>query len=254
MSDLCLITIPISHYCEKARWALDRAGLPFREERHLQIFHLWPAYRAGGGDSVPVLVTPTEVISDSTDIMHWVDARTPVSRRLFLSGERTGKQVEELESQLDAGLGVAGRLWMYTYMLGEIPLIIRYSEKHGIPWHQLKALPFAFPLIKKGVERALGAGPSSRSESKAEVDRTFAQIASRLSDGRPYLTSDRFTAADLTFAALAASVLIPADYGVALPALEELPDAMRKQVLFWREHPAGKFAQRMYRQHRREKS
>ena len=30
-----LITIPISHFCEKARWALERAGLPYREERHV---------------------------------------------------------------------------------------------------------------------------------------------------------------------------------------------------------------------------
>ena len=34
-----LITIPISHYCEKARWALDRAGIGYREERHVQIVH-----------------------------------------------------------------------------------------------------------------------------------------------------------------------------------------------------------------------
>jgi len=25
-----LLTIPISHFCEKARWALERAGLVFR--------------------------------------------------------------------------------------------------------------------------------------------------------------------------------------------------------------------------------
>ncbi len=31
-----LLTIPISHYCEKARWALDRAGLDYVEERHVQ--------------------------------------------------------------------------------------------------------------------------------------------------------------------------------------------------------------------------
>ena len=43
--DLCLpgvlrlVTIPISHYCEKARWALDRAGIPYREERHVQGIH-----------------------------------------------------------------------------------------------------------------------------------------------------------------------------------------------------------------------
>ena len=36
---LRLITIPISHYCEKARWALDRAGIEYREERHIQGVH-----------------------------------------------------------------------------------------------------------------------------------------------------------------------------------------------------------------------
>jgi glutathione S-transferase len=32
---LRLVTIPISHYCEKARWSLERAGLEYREERHV---------------------------------------------------------------------------------------------------------------------------------------------------------------------------------------------------------------------------
>lgn len=27
-----LLTIPISHYCEKARWALEHAGIPYRED------------------------------------------------------------------------------------------------------------------------------------------------------------------------------------------------------------------------------
>ena len=35
-----LITIPISHYCERARWALQRAGVDFIEEQHLQMLHL----------------------------------------------------------------------------------------------------------------------------------------------------------------------------------------------------------------------
>jgi glutathione S-transferase len=54
---LRLITIPISHYCEKARWALDRAQLPYREERHVQVVHRIAARRAGGRNTVPVLVT-----------------------------------------------------------------------------------------------------------------------------------------------------------------------------------------------------
>jgi len=41
-----LITIPMSHYCEKARWALSHAGVDFVEEAHLQVFH-YAAARVG---------------------------------------------------------------------------------------------------------------------------------------------------------------------------------------------------------------
>ena len=50
---LRLVTIPISHYCEKARWALQRARLPYREERHVQGLHRLYARRAGGGRPSP---------------------------------------------------------------------------------------------------------------------------------------------------------------------------------------------------------
>ena len=42
-----LITIGASHYCEKARWAVQRAGLPFREECHPPLFHIFVAKRLG---------------------------------------------------------------------------------------------------------------------------------------------------------------------------------------------------------------
>ena len=43
-----LITIGVSHYCEKARWALERFNLPFTEERHAPLTHMLPVYRAIG--------------------------------------------------------------------------------------------------------------------------------------------------------------------------------------------------------------
>ena len=52
-----LITIPMSHYCEKARWALDRLGLRYVEERHLQVFHYPRTYWFSRGPTVPVLIT-----------------------------------------------------------------------------------------------------------------------------------------------------------------------------------------------------
>src|SRR6476660_3987756 len=54
--DPILVTIPISHFCEKARWALDRAGVAYEERPHVQVIHRFAARRAGGGSTVPVFV------------------------------------------------------------------------------------------------------------------------------------------------------------------------------------------------------
>jgi glutathione S-transferase len=51
-----LITIPISHYSEKARWAMDYLKIPFQEVAHMPPFHRG-ATKKYQGTSVPVLVT-----------------------------------------------------------------------------------------------------------------------------------------------------------------------------------------------------
>ena len=78
-----LVTIPISHYCEKARWALDRAGIAYREERHVQIVHRVASRRAGGGGTVPVLVAPEGVFAQSADILAYADRHTEPGARLY---------------------------------------------------------------------------------------------------------------------------------------------------------------------------
>lgn len=75
----------------------------------------------------------------------------------------------------------------------------------------------------------------------------FDVIGERLGDGRPYLFGDRFTAADLTFAALAA----PAVYTVPLPEPPDLAPHTAALVERFRGHPAGQFALRMFREERR---
>lgn len=108
-----LITIPISHFCEKARWALDRAGVAYVEQRHLQLIHILYAKRAGGKRTVPVFVTDQgEVLPESAEILHWADARLAPERRLYPEGEM-GVAAAALEAQFDEGLGPDGRLWLY---------------------------------------------------------------------------------------------------------------------------------------------
>ncbi len=88
---------------------------------------------------------------------------------------------------------------------------------------------------------------SERTVRAAEelIDRTFDQVAQRLGDNQ-YLFADRFTAADLTFACMAAAVVLPEQYGVRLPPLSELPEVTQKMVRKYRAHPAGQHALRMF--------
>jgi glutathione S-transferase len=71
-----LITIPVSHYCEKARWGLDYLQIPFQELPHMPPFHTG-ATKKYGGTSVPVLITDTGVATDSTDILRYLDRLYP---------------------------------------------------------------------------------------------------------------------------------------------------------------------------------
>ena len=75
-------------------------------------------------------------------------------------------------------------------------------------------------------------------------------MAELLADGRPYLCGERFTAADLTFAALAAAAIIPPGYGTPLPQPDELSGPVDAVVRSFREHPAGAYALELFRTHR----
>ena len=73
-----------------------------------------------------------------------------------------------------------------------------------------------------------------------------------LLDGGKHLCGDRFSAADLTFAALSASVSVPPVYGVSLPQPDALPPETAELVERVRDHPAGRYALAMFAEHRRE--
>jgi glutathione S-transferase len=245
-----LITIPISHYCEKARWALDRAGIPYEERAHLQVLHRVAVRRAGGGTTAPVLVCGDRVFADSADILDEADAKAPPERRLFPEDPDAAAEVRSLERDFDENLGPHGRRWMYDGMRGERDLALTYGTT-GVPAWQRRSFPIAFPLMYRVLDRYLAITPESVARSETIVRETFDAVASRLDDGRAYLCGDQFTAADLTFAALSAAVVMPPEYGVPLPQPDELPNTLAPIVRELRAHPAGAHALKMYREERR---
>jgi glutathione S-transferase len=244
-----LVTIPISHYCEKARWALDRAAVPYEEQAHLQVLHRLAVRRAGGGKTAPVLVCGGKVLAESAEIVDHADANGLPDRSLYPDDAAAAAEVRALGRHFDTDLGPHTRRWMYYEMRDRHDLAIQYAAT-GVPGWQRRALPIAYPLVARIIDRVLEITPASAARSEAEVSKVFDAVAERLGDGRPYLCGERFTAADLTFAALSAPLLMPPEYGVPLPQPEELAPAMADRVREFRAHPAGAFALRMFRAER----
>jgi glutathione S-transferase len=239
-----LVTIPFSHYCEKARWALDRAGVAYREEPHLPMLHYLATARAGGGRTVPVLVADGKVMRDSTDIVAWADAQRPGSLLPEQPAEALG-----LEDEFDRQLGPATRRWTYYHLLPQREAILALAG--DVPRWELRALGILRPLAVRVMSRGMKIDAAGVERSRARIDEVFARVGELVRDGRRYLAGDRFTIADLTFASLATPVLVPAEHPLLQPPMDLFPPEARAQIAAWRSSPAGKHALRMYTDHRR---
>jgi glutathione S-transferase len=249
---LRLVTIPISHYCEKARWALDRAGIVYREERHVQLVHRVAARRAGGGCTVPVLITDGGVLGQSNEILIWVNRRMPAGRRLFpKSGSAARAEVDALCRRFDDRLGPTGRRLIYVHMLQQRKLALSFNNS-GVPAWEDRMLRLTWPLAAAGIRRALGIRPGIEIDDERAVWAELDFVGERLADGRLFLCGDVFGAADLTFAALASPVIAPPQYGTLLPQPHAMASATAELIQRARLHPAGRFAMRMFAEHRRD--
>jgi len=94
--------------------------------------------------------------------------------------------------------------------------------------------------------------------SRDAIFRAFDDVGARLHahKGDFLLPGERFTAADISFCALAAPVLMVQPwegFGGALPPIDRLSDEFRSLVAQLRSHEAGQYAVRMFRTHRGER-
>ncbi|MBK9263947.1 MAG: glutathione S-transferase family protein [Polyangiaceae bacterium] len=249
MSEPVLVTITFSHYCEKVRWALDRTGIAYRESGHLPIFHALAVRRAGGWRSVPALVTNDGVINDSTNILGWIDKRAPEGH-LYGRSDAERREIERIEDLCDEQLGPHTRRWAYFYLLPMRDLTLRMT-RDSAPKVEHAVMSVVFPVARKMMQRAMKITPKGAERSRQKIDEVFDEIAKLLADGRKFLVGDGLSAADITFASLAAVVVLPEQYAATLPRIDDLPAEARAGIRAWQEHPAGQFALRLFRDHRR---
>lgn len=244
-----LITIPPSHFCEKARWALKLAGAPFCEEGHPPLLHVLAVRAAGGRHATPVLVAGDEVLADSTDILEFLQRRHGERWCPYPLDSQLRVEAADLEELFDTRLGPHTRRLAYFHLLPRRELLLRSvlpgaGPIEGMVFRALR------PLVVALMRRSMRITPAGADRSLERVREVFAEVGERLADGRTYLVGDAFTAADLSFAALAAPVVLPRNYGSPLPGLDELPEAFLEVVEDMRATAAGEYCLRMYRDHR----
>ena len=139
---------------------------------------------------------------------------------------------------------------MYIHMLAERELMLRFNNQGVPPWED-RVLRLGWPLAVRWARRALAIRPGIDADDEAAVWREFDFVAEMLADGREHLCGKQFGAADLTFAALSASVVVPPIYGVPLPQPDLLPAQTATLVERAREHPAGRYALALFAERRR---
>ena len=154
-----------------------------------------------------------------------------------------------IERWLDADLGPHTRRWTYSEMRDERELARAYNLT-GVPDSERALFPRPLPAaVRGGQARARrDAGDDGRLQApRARGVRRGGRAARRWA---AVPRRRALLARDFSFAALAAPVLMPDQYGIPLPKLHELPAAWAEDIAGLRAHPRGTFALRMFADYR----
>ena len=236
-----------SHYVEKVRWALDFKGVEWRAvdvdpftKREMQ--HLPCRATLDSGKqlhTVPAIQDDATgaVVSESTTIIEYLE-RTYPSPALYPADASERAEVTRWLLWLDSTLGLGARRLAYTQMAAEHPgflseLFLPHMAGAGAG-HTLKG-KLGGAIIAGVLTRRFRFLHNRADGVYEQIEQCLLFAAERLSTRR-YLVGDRFTAADLTLAALMRPTLLVA-YFRKHPRLQALYEWRERQVRDQRREP-----------------
>jgi glutathione S-transferase len=248
-----LITIPFSHFCEKARWALDATGVAYREEGHPPGLHRRAVRRVRGRGSVPVLVVEDgRVLDDSPLIVRFADDAALPGREILPPEGPLRDEALALERDFDFHLAPHIRRFVYFHVLPRRDLALAQFRRN-VPAGEARIVTVFYPLLRLFMKRFMNVTPERSLASRDRTRQVFDQIGQRLADGRPFLLGDRFGLADIAFASLAAPLVVPPEHPKFKVDVETVPAALLAEQQQLSASPAGEFVRRLYRDHRQER-
>ena len=243
-----LITFAASHFCEKARWALDWLGVDYEEVGWPPGLHVILGKIHGAkASTLPILFDRGELIQGSGLIIDWAEAKArDPSRSLTPANAIEAKEIERRAGDV---IGVHVRRLAFTEILPRHAHIVKAALFYRASGWRRTAGDLMWPVSRRIMQRMYDTGPGAAADSRARLEAELDWLDARLGDGRPYLAGDRFSRADLTVASLLANFARPAE----LAAHHSMtgPASLAADIERWRERPTMRFVRELYRRHRR---
>jgi glutathione S-transferase len=206
--------LKVSHYNEKARWALDYKGVPHVRKALIPGRHEAVARKLVGGTTFPVLELDGEAIGDSTEIIAALERKHP-DPPLYPSDADERRRALELEDFFDEEFGPYTRL-LAVYHGFKDPGVALGMFAPDLPRRRRVVARAMFGAIKRRTTDALGADDAGAERAFEKVRAGGERFRAELQPSG-YLVGDRFTVADLTLAALTAPVMAPEQYPYPQP-------------------------------------
>jgi glutathione S-transferase len=237
--------IEISHYNEKARWALDYKGIPYELRAPMPGTHRLTALRLTRGkhDRLPVLGLDGRRIGDSTAIIAALEDYRP-DPALYPADPAERERALALEDHFDEELAPRVRRLIWHYTLPDTDATVDAVLANGSSF-QRGLLRRSAPLAAMMLRRDYAVDQASADEAVEGIRAAMDRLESEL-DGAEYLVGDSFTVADLAAASLFTPLLAPPGRPWA-PAMPVALEGFRDEI---ETRPGGAWVTEMYARHR----
>jgi glutathione S-transferase len=235
----------LSHFNEKARWALDHKQVPHVRRTAVPGFHIATAMRLNRQQTMPILTLDGTTIGDSAEIIDALEARNPEAP-LYPQDPAERAQALELERFFDVEVGPEVRRILIFHMLDERPETMRDAWLQSAGAAKAAAYKGMFPVMKVAMRRSMDLTPDAVERSKPKVMAALDRIEAELGEGE-YLVGGSFSLADLTAASLLAPILRPPEFPYELAAIPPGLEAFRDELTA---RPASGWVFETWRRHR----
>ena len=243
---LKLYTFNLSHFSEKARWALDFEGISYVERILLPGPHQLVTRRIAPRTHVPVLEHDSKYVQGSSAIIDYIADRLGGTKLTAIDLTTRAKALE-LEKKLDQAFGRGVQQVLYSALLKDRRTVVDLWSFGGPFW----ARPFyvvAYPAVASAVKRMYKTTDvEGVAKAKQRFVTTFDELDAVLAK-QPYLGGYTPNRSDITLAALLAPVCRVPDHRMKWPAI---PPELADLEASLSDRPTWNHVLRMYRDHRR---